>query len=705
VARARKRNQEVVVDTSQPTGPLASEPPTRRVSGTQASAPTRPLSPGDRDDAQSGGSGGLVLGRYRLEERLGAGGFGVVWRARDEHLEREVAVKAIARADTASGEQPDDRPAREARAAARLNHPGIVALYEMGADAKTVYLVSELVHGRTFAELGRGGALSDRDVGRIGVALAEALAHAHARGVIHRDVKPQNVLVLAEPAAGAGFAKLADFGVAHLVGDEPLTRTGDIVGTLAYMAPEQAEGLPPTGACDVYSLALTLYEGFAGENPMRGRSPAETARLVGGYVPPLREFRRDLPISLCRGLDACLDPRPEHRPDLAELRDWVDESVDRLESRGGLVDPGTLARFGLLRRGERREEPLPPPARGREEPFGGPAERREQALPPREYEPGPRREPEPRRAYPFPGAPEPRPVRRPRMALGGTTFGRLIARVAAGLAAGGLVLAALGVGSVEAPVAPVPAAAAVAAAVALLPRIAWLLAATAAIAWIALGAGLDGAAALIVLPVLATPLLLPRAGTAWSVPALAPLLGTIAIAPAFVAVAGLARTPARRAGLGAAGYLWLAGAEALTGDPLLFGAPPAVPGPAAWEGSLPTALTEAVLPFLSTPALLPALAWGLFAALLPLAVRGRSLKLDLVRGLVWAAGLIAVLLTLGDLLASGGAGLDTRGAELGPLVGLALAVGVTTLRSGARESPRDRGDWPPADAMGRPIVA
>src|SRR5215212_244703 len=134
----------------------------------------------------------LILGRYRMERRLGAGGFGVVWLAWDERLERE------------------------ARAAARLNHPGIVAIYELASDEQDVYLVSELVRGRTLAELTKAGAISDRDVARIGIALCEALEHAHARGVIHRDVKPGNVMVLAEPAAGAGFAKLADFGVAHV---------------------------------------------------------------------------------------------------------------------------------------------------------------------------------------------------------------------------------------------------------------------------------------------------------------------------------------------------------------------------------------------------------------------------------------------------------------------------------------------------------
>ena len=172
-----------------------------------------------------------------MEQRLGAGGFGVVWQAWDEKLEREVAVK-VDPARTGGG------PARGARGARRrpAESPGDRGLYELAADEHELYLVSELVPGPTLAELSRAGAVADRDVARLGADLCDALEHAHARGVIHRDVKPQNVMVLAEPAAGAGFAKLTDFGVAHLGRGDPLTRTGDVVGTLAYMAPEQAEG-------------------------------------------------------------------------------------------------------------------------------------------------------------------------------------------------------------------------------------------------------------------------------------------------------------------------------------------------------------------------------------------------------------------------------------------------------------------------------
>ncbi|HKP91649.1 MAG TPA: serine/threonine-protein kinase, partial [Thermoleophilaceae bacterium] len=322
--------------------------PTVALRGGPAGLP--PPAPGDRTEPlRRAGSGPLrrdplVLDRYRLERRLGAGGFGVVWLAFDEKLEREVAVKIVER--DGGGPVPE-RVTREARVAARLNHPGIVALYELGEDDHAVYLVSELVHGRTMAELGSAGALSDRDVARIGMALCDALAHAHHRKVVHRDVKPQNVIVAAEPAAGSGFAKLADFGVAHLAADDRLTRTGDVVGTLAYMAPEQAEGAPVTAAVDVYALGLTLYEAWAGTNPVRGASPAATARRLGRRLPALASYRPDLPDDLCAWIDAALDPIPARRPSLKTLRRALAEAVSELGDQGGLHEPETQSRFGI----------------------------------------------------------------------------------------------------------------------------------------------------------------------------------------------------------------------------------------------------------------------------------------------------------------------------------------------------------------------
>src|SRR3954471_4620098 len=251
----------------------------------------------------------LVLQRYRLVRRLGSGGFGTVWLAQDERLDRPVAVKRVPTGDAASAE----RARREALAAARLAHPGIVALYETDADEEACYLVSELVRGETLGALEEAGALSDRDVVEIRLGLCEALAHAPARGVVHRDVKPGNVLVPEAPEDGGSPAKLTDFGIARVVGDDALTQTGDILGTLAYMAPEQAEGRGATAASDLYALGLVLYEALAGVNPIRGASPAETARRVGTPLPSLRRLRRDLPAELCATIDQAVEVEPAAR--------------------------------------------------------------------------------------------------------------------------------------------------------------------------------------------------------------------------------------------------------------------------------------------------------------------------------------------------------------------------------------------------------
>ena len=204
--------------------------------------------------------GELVMGRFRVLDRVGSGGMGTVYRAFDERLQRQVAVKEIAGTDAR-------RVLREAQAAARLNHPGIVTLYELGSEGDRALLVSELVEGTTLAELALSESLSDREAAEFGADICEALAHAHERGVIHRDVKPQNVIVRADDGVGRR-AKLMDFGIASLAGAPALTATGEVVGTLAYMAPEQAEGEPANEPADTYSLALTLYELWAGTNPV-----------------------------------------------------------------------------------------------------------------------------------------------------------------------------------------------------------------------------------------------------------------------------------------------------------------------------------------------------------------------------------------------------------------------------------------------------
>ncbi len=277
-----------------------------------------------------------LLGRYRLLERLGAGGFGTVWRAHDELLDRIVALKRI----PLPSDEDRERAMREAHATARLSHPAIVSLYEASADEDAFYLISELIEGDTLAQLIAEDWLADEQLLEIGLALCAALEHAHARGVIHRDVKPHNVLVPSERthhtpsrAAAPMTAKLADFGGARLAGDDALTRTGDVLGTLAYMAPEQSEGYEVDGAADLYSLALVMYEALTGVNPVRGRTPAATARRIGEPIESLRGRRRDLPRELTRALDTALDADPARRGTLADLNEALEDAL-----RGGMKD-------------------------------------------------------------------------------------------------------------------------------------------------------------------------------------------------------------------------------------------------------------------------------------------------------------------------------------------------------------------------------
>ncbi len=611
-------------------------------------------------------SGQVILGRYRLEKRLGAGGFGVVWQAYDAKLERDVAVKVVA---CEEGRENRSRVTREALAAARLNHPGIVSLYELGSDDYDVYLVSELVHGATVEELAREGALSDRDVARIGQALCHALEHAHARGVIHRDVKPGNVMVLAEPAAGAGFAKLTDFGIAHLASGEGLTATGDVMGTLAYMAPEQAEGRRVTGACDVYSLALTLYEAWTGSNPVRGQSPAATARRVGQPLPPLRSRRRDLPPELGEVLDAALDADPCYRPPPSELREVLGHVESQLSDDGGLVEPETLERFGLTAvRARTRLRTLL---------HRGVASGGGQGGPPL------------REAAPPVGAAHESAEAAPR--------GRLLAstapRLAAGAGAGVLVLGALeGLGPAP-PVSSVTAAAATALLVALLPRVGWLIAVSGVLGWLGSPeADRAGTALVLAIAIAPVPVLLPRAGLLWSVPGLAPLLGAAGLAPMFVGIAALASTGWRRLGLGVTGFLCLAAAEVATGRDLLFGV---ADGPLEHGASGVSALdfvSDAVQLFVTSPALVPAAVWAAFAVVLGFAVRGRWVAFDLALAAVWVIGLVVAHGALGELLAGTAASGEARGAVLGAVLAGLVAVAATLRGPPRKDSP------PAADA-------
>ena len=252
-----------------------------------------------------------ILGRYRPLRPLGSGGSGSVWLARDEKTGLDVALKIVAREGKAAA-----RAEREAAAAARLRHPGCLRAYSFARDARHVYIAYEFVPGRTFREALRAGELDDAAAVEACAQVAEALAHAHKTGILHRDVKPSNVL-LAE--GGRIAAKLLDFGLARMAEAETLTAQGDVPGTLAYISPERLAGDDATAAADVWAVGVMLWEALAGRHPFWHTSMLETARAIESGAPSLATLRPDLPRQLVQLVDRALSPSPARRPSAIDL--------------------------------------------------------------------------------------------------------------------------------------------------------------------------------------------------------------------------------------------------------------------------------------------------------------------------------------------------------------------------------------------------
>ena len=257
----------------------------------------------------------LIAGRYRLNERLGSGGMGVVWLARDERLDRAVAVKQLLLPPYLTGAQAEEaklRAMRESRIAARIQHPNVIAIYDVVEDAGHPCLVMEYLPSRSLSEvLNERGTLPPDEVAQIGAQAARALASAHAAGVVHRDVKPGNVLM-----GERGIVKIADFGIARATGDVTVTMTGLISGSPAYLSPEVARGQDATFASDVFSLGSTLYAAVEGTPPF-GRSENAIAllyRAAGGEITRPRQAGPLTGILL-----RLLNVRPEQRPAMAEV--------------------------------------------------------------------------------------------------------------------------------------------------------------------------------------------------------------------------------------------------------------------------------------------------------------------------------------------------------------------------------------------------
>jgi hypothetical protein len=261
--------------------------------------------------AVTGPPSGLVLDRYRPLRPLGNGGSGSVWLARDETTGLDVALKIVAREGKAG-----PRAEREATVAAQLRHERCLRAYACASDTSHVYIAYEYAPGRTMREAMRAGELDDRSAVEAAAQILEGLAHAHVNGVVHRDVKPANVLLTDGDAVSV---RLLDFGLARMEEAETLTGVGDVPGTLAYIPPERLAGEQSGPAGDVWAVGVLLWEALAGTHPFWASSLLETARAIEAGAPPLADARPDLPRRLTATVDAALALDPARRPSAARL--------------------------------------------------------------------------------------------------------------------------------------------------------------------------------------------------------------------------------------------------------------------------------------------------------------------------------------------------------------------------------------------------
>ena len=295
----------------------------------------------------------ILAERYELEERLGAGGMASVYRGTDRLLDRTVAVKVL---DRALGRDPEfvERFRREARAAAGLSHPGTVAVYDTGEDEGRRFIVMELIEGETLADLlAREAPLDPGRAALLGAEILDALSAAHDRGLVHRDVKPGNVLLTPD-----GEPKVTDFGIARAAASETLTMGSKVLGTAAYLAPEQARGRRVDARCDLYAMGCVLYEMLAGAPPFRGESVISVAtKHLHEDPPPLPD---SVPPPISAAAMRALQKDPDDRfPDAGTMAAALREAAGEGAAGAGAV--GAIGDTAVLHEGDLQTEAIGAP--------------------------------------------------------------------------------------------------------------------------------------------------------------------------------------------------------------------------------------------------------------------------------------------------------------------------------------------------------
>ncbi|MEU9185204.1 serine/threonine-protein kinase [Streptomyces sp. NPDC048484] len=312
-----------------PGNPYAAPTPTQVVPEPQT--PQQPQMPQQPQASQASpvsqtpqdpGSGRLIAGRYRLLGKLGHGGMGTVWRAKDETVDREVAVKEPRVPDHLPERERAnvfERMRREARAAARLDHPAVVNVHDVAVVDGQPWIVMELVRGRSLGAALQEGTLGAREAARIGIEVLGALEAAHAEGILHRDVKPDNVLL------GTGDrVVLADFGIAQIEGETNLTDTGGFVGSPEFIAPERVLGQRPGPASDLWSLGVVLYAATEGVSPFRRSNTPATLQSVLNATPAAPNAATG---PLAEAINGLLDKDPNRRPNAARVRALLEQTA------------------------------------------------------------------------------------------------------------------------------------------------------------------------------------------------------------------------------------------------------------------------------------------------------------------------------------------------------------------------------------------